>query len=95
MRATQVGFGTPILRKDGLAKVTGAARFSSDEPVANPAYAYLVTSAIARGHIGGFNLDRARAVRGRYCYFPPTEPVPSVRIRVTTDIPGNNRFSSG
>jgi xanthine dehydrogenase YagR molybdenum-binding subunit len=57
-------FGRPTSRIDGIAKVTGAARFSSDEPVANPAFAYLVTSAIARGRIGGFKLDRAKAVRG-------------------------------
>jgi xanthine dehydrogenase YagR molybdenum-binding subunit len=57
-------FGRPTSRIDGIAKVTGAARFASDEPVTNPAFAYLVTSAIARGRIAGFNLDRAKAVRG-------------------------------
>jgi xanthine dehydrogenase YagR molybdenum-binding subunit len=57
-------FGRPTSRIDGIAKVTGRARFASDEPVANPAYAYLVTSAIARGRIGGFQLDNAKAVRG-------------------------------
>ena len=57
-------FGRPNSRIDGVAKVTGAARFASDELVANPAFAYLVTSAIARGRIEGFELDRARGVRG-------------------------------
>ena len=57
-------FGTPTPRIDGVAKVTGAARFASDEPVANPVFAYLVTSDIARGHITGFDLNRARAVPG-------------------------------
>ncbi len=57
-------FGKPTPRIDGPAKVTGAARYGSDEPVANPAYAWLVTSAIARGHIGGMKLDEARAVPG-------------------------------
>jgi CO/xanthine dehydrogenase Mo-binding subunit len=28
-------FGTPTPRVDGVAKVTGAARYASDEPVAN------------------------------------------------------------
>ena len=51
-------------RIDGAAKVTGAARFASDEFVPNPAYAYLVTSAVARGRIGSFELDAARAVTG-------------------------------
>ena len=57
-------FGRSTPRIDGVAKVTGAARYASDEPVANPAFAYLVTSAIARGRIGGFNLDRAKALAG-------------------------------
>jgi xanthine dehydrogenase YagR molybdenum-binding subunit len=56
--------GKPTSRIDGSAKVTGAARFASDEPVAHPAYAYLVTSAIARGRIGGFMLESAQAVPG-------------------------------
>jgi xanthine dehydrogenase YagR molybdenum-binding subunit len=57
-------FGKATSRIDGIAKVTGSARFAGDEPVANPAYAYLVTSAIARGRIDSFNLERAQAVRG-------------------------------
>ena len=57
-------FGRPIPRIDGVAKVTGAARYASDEPVANPAYAYLVTSAISRGRIAAMTLDRANAVPG-------------------------------
>ncbi len=57
-------FGKPTPRIDGAAKVTGQARYGSDEPVANPAYAWLVTSAIARGHIAGLKLDEARAVPG-------------------------------
>jgi xanthine dehydrogenase YagR molybdenum-binding subunit len=51
-------------RIDGVAKVTGAARYASDESIANPAFAYLVTSAIARGRVTGFALDEARAVPG-------------------------------
>jgi xanthine dehydrogenase YagR molybdenum-binding subunit len=47
-----VGKATP--RIDGIAKVTGAAKFASDEVVAHPAYAYLVTSSIARGRIGSW-----------------------------------------
>lgn len=57
-------FGRPTPRVDGVAKVTGAARYASDEPVANPAYAFLVTSAIARGRIATMVLDRAAAVPG-------------------------------
>jgi xanthine dehydrogenase YagR molybdenum-binding subunit len=57
-------FDGPVLRIDGVAKVTGTARFASDEPVHNPAYAYLVTSTIARGSISAFKLERAKAVPG-------------------------------
>ena len=56
--------GQPHKRIDGVAKVTGSARYATDEPAANPAYAYMVTSAIARGRITGFKLDAARAVPG-------------------------------
>jgi xanthine dehydrogenase YagR molybdenum-binding subunit len=57
-------FGRPTARVDGIAKVTGAARYASDEPVAHPVYAYLVTSSIARGRISRFQLEEAKAVRG-------------------------------
>jgi xanthine dehydrogenase YagR molybdenum-binding subunit len=57
-------FGKPAERIDGAAKVTGAARYASDEPVAHPAYAYLVTSSIARGRIRAMTLEAARAVPG-------------------------------
>src|SRR5438067_1273538 len=56
--------GKPAIRIDGRAKVTGRAAFASDEPVANPAYAVLVTSAIARGRVAGFDLADARTVPG-------------------------------
>jgi len=56
--------GRPEKRVDGAAKVTGAARYAADEPVANPAYAYAVTSRIAKGRITGFRLEAARAVPG-------------------------------
>jgi len=63
-RDTAELFGKPTPRIDGVAKVTGAARYASDEPVANPAFAWLVTSAVARGRVGGLNLDSAKAVPG-------------------------------
>ncbi len=56
--------GKAASRIDGVAKVTGTAKFASDEAVPNPAYAYLVTSAIARGRVGSFHLDMAKAVPG-------------------------------
>ncbi|HEY3697159.1 xanthine dehydrogenase family protein molybdopterin-binding subunit [Phenylobacterium sp.] len=56
--------GKPAVRVDGVAKVTGQARYASDEPVANSAYAYLVTSAVSKGRLRGLDLGAARAVRG-------------------------------
>jgi xanthine dehydrogenase YagR molybdenum-binding subunit len=60
----QANMGAPVPRYDARLKVTGEARFSSDMPVANPAYAVLVTSAIAKGRIASIELDQARAVPG-------------------------------
>ncbi|MBS0334056.1 MAG: xanthine dehydrogenase family protein molybdopterin-binding subunit [Proteobacteria bacterium] len=57
-------FGRSSPRIDGALKVTGAARYGSDEPVPNPAYAWLVMSTIARGRVTGFDLAAARAVPG-------------------------------
>jgi xanthine dehydrogenase YagR molybdenum-binding subunit len=57
-------FGKPATRIDGPAKVTGAAKYASDEAMAHPAYAYLVTSAISRGRFRALHLEAARAVPG-------------------------------
>ena len=60
----QENMGAPHSRIDGRAKVTGAAPYGSDFAVGRPAYAYFVTSAIARGRITGFDLGAARQVPG-------------------------------
>jgi len=57
-------YGRATPRIDGPAKVTGAARYASDEPVGHPAHACLVTSAIARGRVAGFDLADAQRVPG-------------------------------
>jgi xanthine dehydrogenase YagR molybdenum-binding subunit len=59
-----VALGAPVARLDGRLKVTGAARYGSDMSAANAAYAYLATSAIARGRITAIRDAEARAVRG-------------------------------
>jgi xanthine dehydrogenase YagR molybdenum-binding subunit len=56
--------GAPVPRYDARLKVTGEARYPSDFPLANPAYAVLVTSAIAKGRIDTLETDDARAVPG-------------------------------
>jgi xanthine dehydrogenase YagR molybdenum-binding subunit len=56
--------GEPAPRLDARLKVTGEARYGSDFAVSNPAYAFLVTSPIAKGRITGMRLDQAKAVAG-------------------------------
>src|SRR5690242_5684504 len=56
--------GRPEPRIDGRLKVTGAARYGADFNTDNPAFAYLVTSPIARGRIEHIDSADARAVRG-------------------------------
>jgi xanthine dehydrogenase YagR molybdenum-binding subunit len=56
--------GQPLPRVDGRLKVTGEARFGSDFAVRNPAFAYLVTSSIAKGSIKSIDLAQAKAVKG-------------------------------
>ncbi len=56
--------GNPEPRLDGRLKVTGEARYGSDFAVGNPAYAFLVTSPIAKGHIESMDLRDAKAVPG-------------------------------
>jgi xanthine dehydrogenase YagR molybdenum-binding subunit len=47
----KANMGQPVPRYDARLKVTGSARFPSDVPVSNPAFAFLVTSAIAKGRV--------------------------------------------
>jgi len=56
--------GQPVPRLEARMKVTGEARYASDMPLAAPAYAFLLTSAIARGRIAGLDTSDARAVPG-------------------------------
>ena len=67
--------GKPAARIDGRAKVTGRALYASDEAASNPAYAYLVTSAIARGRVASMELD-SREGAGRARHPDPLEHRP-------------------
>jgi xanthine dehydrogenase YagR molybdenum-binding subunit len=58
------GIGTVARRVDGRLKVTGEARYASDMPLADPAYAVLATSAIARGRITAIDDNETRALPG-------------------------------
>ncbi|HVV61487.1 MAG TPA: xanthine dehydrogenase family protein molybdopterin-binding subunit [Pseudolabrys sp.] len=56
--------GQPAPRLEGRLKVTGEARYGSDMPVSNPAFAFLVTSPIAKGTISAIDLGDAKNVPG-------------------------------
>ena len=60
----KANMGAPVPRYEARLKVTGEARYPGDVSLTNPAYAVLVTSAIAKGRIKDLNLDNARAVSG-------------------------------
>jgi xanthine dehydrogenase YagR molybdenum-binding subunit len=62
--AMNVALGAPIERQDARMKVMGAARYGADMSAADAAYAYLVTSRIARGSIAAFRDDKARTTPG-------------------------------
>ncbi|MBV9348648.1 MAG: xanthine dehydrogenase family protein molybdopterin-binding subunit [Pseudolabrys sp.] len=56
--------GKPEPRLEGRLKVTGEARYASDMPVNNPAFAFLITSPVAKGQITAIDLADAKAVPG-------------------------------
>lgn len=58
--------GHPVDRIDGPLKTTGTARYAYErqDVVANPAYGYVVGSAIAKGRIASMDLAAARAAPG-------------------------------
>src|SRR5215475_8626389 len=56
--------GEPVPRIEARLKVTGEALYPSDYAVRNPAFAFLVTSSIARGRIAQMDLADALAVPG-------------------------------
>jgi xanthine dehydrogenase YagR molybdenum-binding subunit len=60
----KANMGAPVPRYDARLKVTGEAHYPADTPLANPAYAVLVTSDIGKGRIERLDLDDARSVPG-------------------------------
>ena len=62
--APKANMGQPVPRYDARAKVTGAALYAADMPVADPAYAFLVSSGIAKGRVKSMALDEARSLPG-------------------------------
>jgi xanthine dehydrogenase YagR molybdenum-binding subunit len=60
----KANMGKPEPRLDGRLKVTGEARYGSDFAVSNPAFAFLITSPIAKGRITAIDLADAKSVPG-------------------------------
>ncbi|MDW6024852.1 xanthine dehydrogenase family protein molybdopterin-binding subunit [Mesorhizobium sp. BAC0120] len=56
--------GQPLTRRDGILKVTGAARYAADNNPAGMLYAVLAVSSIARGRVTYLDLDAAKAHPG-------------------------------
>ena len=56
--------GAPLDRVDGPLKVTGAAKYAYEYPVAGVTYVFLVQSTIAKGRIASIDASAARALAG-------------------------------
>ena len=67
--------GTPVDRSDGLAKVTGAARYAADIPLAAPLHAAIVPAAIAAGRVTRVDANAATDMPGvRHVFHPGKAP---------------------
>ncbi|RII37992.1 xanthine dehydrogenase family protein molybdopterin-binding subunit [Pseudooceanicola sediminis] len=67
MAAAPRRFGTggqSLARRDGLAKVTGGARYAADTPLAAGLYGVVVAAGIARGRVAALNVAAALAHPG-------------------------------
>lgn len=56
--------GKDMSRVDGVAKVTGAAKYAAEFQVKNAAYGYIVTSAVAKGAIKSLDTEEASKQAG-------------------------------
>jgi xanthine dehydrogenase YagR molybdenum-binding subunit len=61
--------GTGINRKDGLAKVTGAATYAAEHQIPNLVHGYLVTASIAKGRIKNIDNQAAAKAKGVIAVF--------------------------
>jgi xanthine dehydrogenase YagR molybdenum-binding subunit len=56
--------GQPLTRRDGVLKVTGAAKYAADQHPSGMLYAVLATSSIARGRVAHLDVAAAKAHPG-------------------------------
>src|SRR5205085_2124869 len=75
--------GDPIDRVDGRLKVTGAARYAAEFPLANLAHAVLVTSSIPNGRVRQIDTGRAERATGVLAVLTPAN-APRLRGLTTT-----------
>lgn len=61
--------GTGINRKDGLAKVTGAATYAAEHQIPSLVHGYLVTASIAKGRIKNIDTQAAAKAKGVIAVF--------------------------
>ncbi|TVV72691.1 xanthine dehydrogenase family protein molybdopterin-binding subunit [Sphingomonas solaris] len=62
--SARIGIGSPLSRVDGIAKVTGAAKYAAEHRPAGMLYGFAVSSGIAKGRITAIDDRAARAVPG-------------------------------
>jgi len=62
--APKIGIGTPLSRVDGLAKVTGTARYAAEYDTKGMLYGVVVSSQICKGRILSLNDEQALRTRG-------------------------------
>jgi xanthine dehydrogenase YagR molybdenum-binding subunit len=63
--------GQPLTRRDGVLKVTGAARYAADNHPPGMLYAVLATSRIARGRVTSLNVRAAKGHKGVVAVMTP------------------------
>jgi xanthine dehydrogenase YagR molybdenum-binding subunit len=63
--------GAPMNRVDGRLKVTGAARYSAEMPIAHVAHAVMITSTMARGRVARMDTALAEKAPGVIAIFTP------------------------
>jgi xanthine dehydrogenase YagR molybdenum-binding subunit len=68
--------GQPLTRRDGILKVTGAARFAADNHLPGMLYAVIATSSIARGRVTFLDVDAAKRHPGVVDVMTPAHKPP-------------------
>jgi xanthine dehydrogenase YagR molybdenum-binding subunit len=71
--------GEPLTRRDGILKVTGAAKYAADQHPPTMLYAVLAVSSIARGRVAFLDVAAAKAHRGVVEVITPANRPPLVQ----------------